>query len=365
MAPPDRRKRRHVLVGDVAVGGGAPVSVQSMTRTDLGDAKGTIAEIARLAEAGCEIIRVAYARHDMAASLAEVCRESPLPVVADVHFDWRLAKEAVESGCHKLRINPGNMDVSAELSGDVARLLVDRGVPVRVGVNSGSVRARGKEAGADERSMADALVETALEGCRLMEEMGVGDIVVSMKAPDVATTVAAYRRVAGECDYPLHVGVTAAGPPDIAATKSAIGIGALLLEGIGDTLRVSYTGAPIEEIEAGHAILEALDIRRRGPEIISCPTCGRTKVDLPRIVAQVRTRLAGYPSWLKVAVMGCVVNGPGEAAEADVGLASNPDSAAVFRSGERVRRVSEAEAVDALMAEVDAFVDGRGEEGGE
>ena len=368
MTPPERRKTRQVTVGGVGIGGGAPITVQSMTTTDLRDPDGTLHEIDRLADAGCEIVRVALERHDAAEALAEVCRHSRLPVVADVHFDWRLAFEAIEAGCHKLRINPGNMDASDDRLCEFARLAAERKVPVRVGVNSGSVRPRGSAAGTDTRSLVDALVETALDGCRRLEDAGLSDLVVSMKAPGVMTTVAAYRRFAGESDHPLHVGVTAAGPPETAAAKSAIGIGALLLDGIGDTLRVSYTGDPVEEIAAGFSILEALDIRRRSPEIISCPTCGRCKVDLMEIVRQVRSLIEGYPPDLKVAVMGCVVNGPGEAAEADVGLAAGPGTAVIFRSGERVRRVGEAEAIGALIEEIDrslaegsAGVEGGGE----
>jgi len=367
MDPPERRSTRSVTVGGIAIGGGSPITVQSMTTTDLRDPNGTLHEIERLADAGCEIVRVAFERHDDAGALAEVAKGSRLPVVADVHFDWRLAFEALEAGVHKLRVNPGNMDCTSSEIAEIAREAASRAVPVRVGVNSGSVRPRGKEAGSDLRPLLDALVETALEGCRMLEDGGLSDIVVSMKAADVATTVAAYRTVAAETDYPLHVGVTAAGPPGAAAAKSAIGIGALLLDGIGDTLRVSYTGDPVEEVRAGYAILEALEIRRRSPQIISCPTCGRCKVDLFSMVEEVRRRIESYPPGITVAVMGCVVNGPGEAAEADVGLAAGPGTAVIFRAGERVRRVGEAEAVDALIKEIDRIIaeEPPGAEGGE
>ncbi|HHV61616.1 MAG TPA: flavodoxin-dependent (E)-4-hydroxy-3-methylbut-2-enyl-diphosphate synthase [Firmicutes bacterium] len=348
-----RRKSRRVNVGTVQIGGDAPVSVQSMTKTDTRDVKATIEQIARLEEIGCDIVRVAVPDVEAAEALRLIRKATRVPLVADIHFDYRLALRALEAGVDKLRINPGNIGPRSGVE-EIAREAASRGVPIRVGVNAGSLDRRllDKYGG----RTADALAESAIESAKILEDAGFGDIVISLKASDPATTIDAYRLVAKACEYPLHVGLTEAGSPRSGTVKSAIVIGLLLAEGIGDTIRVSLTGDPVEEVRVGREILMTLGMRGREVEIISCPTCGRCKVDLRKVVREVEDKIPGilpnlrFP--LKVAIMGCEVNGPGEARDADIGLACGKGGGILFIKGEMVRRLNEDEFVDALVGEI-------------
>ncbi len=335
-------------VGPLVIGGGAPVSVQSMTKTAPEDVSGTARQVGRLAAAGAELVRLAVPDLAAAAAFAKVKKRSPVPLVADTHFDPRLALAALEAGADKVRVNPGNTR-SAGLK-DFARESARRKVPVRIGVNSGSVYHRkGKR-----RDLARDMVRAALSAAKRFEEWGQRSIVLSMKAPNVTDTVRAYRLASEKSDYPLHIGVTAAGPADLAAAKSHAALGALLVDGIGDTLRFSYTSDPAAEVGAGIALLRALGLRRDELELISCPTCGRCRVDLEKLVGQVRRALRDVKTPLSVAVMGCAVNGPGEARDADVGLAAAADGSLVlFAAGRRLGRIKKRPAaVRALVAEV-------------
>jgi (E)-4-hydroxy-3-methylbut-2-enyl-diphosphate synthase len=352
-----------VCVGDVVIGGDAPVSVQSMTTTHTEDAASTLAQIRELWALGCEIVRCAVPTRSSVDGFRAIAAESPIPVIADIHFDHRLALAALEAGADGVRVNPGNMRDRKGLR-EVYRRARDAGAKVRIGVNSGSIRPRdGLEVKEGEGGeLAELMVRAALDYCREAEAESLGNIVLSLKASDVPTTISAYRLAAGLCDYPFHVGVTAAGPPDVSLVKSAVGIGTLLAEGIGDTIRVSMTGPPQEEVRAGRAILEALELREpTGAEIISCPTCARCEIDLSELVAEVRARLAGKAGGLKVAVMGCIVNGPGEAAESDVGVAGGRDFGYVFVKGRKVRKAPAGELADALVEEIEKLTCSRGE----
>jgi (E)-4-hydroxy-3-methylbut-2-enyl-diphosphate synthase len=350
----ERRTTRQVHVGGVAIGGGAPIAVQSMTTTPTSDAKATLAQIERLAIAGCEIVRVAVPDDAAAAALGEIVRHSPVPVVADIHFKAALALRAIEAGVHKVRLNPGNIRTPDDVRA-VVRAAGSAGIPIRVGANSGSIlRGTERQAGTKRASLPELMVERVMDYVGLIEAEGFRDLVISLKASGVVETIAAYRLIAGRCDCPLHVGVTAAGTPRTGTIRSAVGIGALLAEGIGDTIRVSLTGDSVEEVRAARAILEALELRRFGPVVVACPTCARTKVDLVSIAQQVEDRLAGLDLPITVAVMGCEVNGPGEAADADVGIAAAGDGKGMlFRRGKPVRRVREAAFVDELLAEIE------------
>ena len=340
-----RNETKQIHVGGVAVGGGAPVSVQSMCSTPTSDAEATLAQIRRLAAAGCDIIRVAVPDAAAADAMVRICAESPLPVVADIHFDHRLALRCVEAGAAKIRINPGNIGGEAHVEA-VADACGARGVPIRIGVNAGSLEKRLLDSfGAPT---AEALVESAACHAALLERVGFTDICISLKASDVATTLAACRLASRRFPYPLHLGVTEAGTLLQGTVQSAMGIGAALLDGIGDTIRVSLTADPVEEVRAGIAILKAAGLRG-GPKLISCPTCGRTQIDLIAAAGEVERRLDGCGRDITVAVMGCVVNGPGEAREADYGLAGGKGEAVLFRKGAVVRKVPEAGMVDALM----------------
>lgn len=346
-----RRSSTQVNVGDVTLGGDAPVRVQSMTNTDTKDAEATLGQIAELAEAGCEIVRVAIPRADALDGFARVCESSPLPVIADIHFDHRLAIEATRLGSAKLRINPGNI-------GDTSRVdsVIDAagaaGIPIRIGVNAGSLAAEYHDL---DWPLPEKLAASAVAFCEHFESRGFTDIVVSAKASSVRTTIEAYRLLADRVPYPLHIGVTEAGTAFSGTVKTAVGLGVLLEQGIGDTLRVSLTAPPAEEARVAWEILAALDIRRRGPELVSCPTCGRCQVDLVPIASEVDRRLRKLDTPIKVAVMGCVVNGPGEARDADVGVAAGKGVGLVFRHGQPVRKVAEAEIIDALFEEIDAL----------
>jgi len=347
----DRRETRPVSVGGVAIGGGTPIAVQSMTNTDTRDAAATLTQIAALAQAGCEIVRVAIPHADALDGFSAICAASPLPVVADIHFDHRLAIEASQRGAAKLRINPGNIG-SLERVDAVLEAAGAAGIPVRIGVNAGSLAAQYEEM---DWELADKLVASAVAFCEHAESRGFTDLVVSAKASSVLTTVDAYRKLAGEVPYPLHIGVTEAGTLRSGTVKSAAGLGILLAEGIGDTLRVSLTADPTEEIRVAWDLLAALDIRRRGPEIVSCPTCGRCEVDLIPIAEEIERRLAGSRLPLKVAVMGCIVNGPGEARDADIGVAAGKGVGLVFVKGKPARKVPEGDIVNALMEEIAAL----------
>jgi len=332
------------MVRDVVVGGGAPVVVQAMTKVDPHDARAVARQADELYDLGARIVRVAVPDRRAAEALAEVVRRARAPIVADIHFAPGLALAAIAAGVHKVRVNPGNLRGGEDAVRAVARAASARGVPIRVGANSGSL-----PKGDLPADRGRALAEAVIAECRAFERVGFTDIVVSAKGNDVASTVAAGRALAHETDYPLHVGLTAAGPPSCARVKSAIGIGSLLADGIGDTIRVSYTGPPHEEVRAAYEILEAVGLERSGPEIVSCPTCGRCGTDLAATVESVREALAGLTAPITVAVMGCEVNGPGEAAGADVGLACFGGGGYLFAGGEKIRRVREDAMVAALV----------------
>jgi len=325
-----------------------------MTKTHTENVSATVRQIEELAAVGCEIVRCAVPNKRAARALAEIKRGSPIPVIADIHFDPELALRAIEAGLDGVRVNPATIRDEEGLKA-VFRQAAAAGIKVRVGLNSGSVRPRkGLQVQAGEPDLAALMVERGLASCELAEAEGCGALVLSFKASDVPTTVRAYRLAAQRCDYPFHVGVTAAGPPESSLVKSAVGIGALLAEGIGDTIRVSMTGPPHPEVEAAIKILEALELRPVcGPQIISCPTCGRCTIDLCSVVRQVGERLKGCDKNIKVAIMGCVVNGPGEAAEADVGIAGGKEFGYIFRMGEKCGKVPADKIVDALMAEIE------------
>lgn len=348
---------RRVQVGTVAVGGGAPVSVQSMTNTDTRDVEATLAQIRALAQAGADIVRVSVYDMDCAKAVRALVDGSPVPLVADIHFDHRLAIAAAENGISKLRINPGNIGGEQNVRA-LADCVKAHHIPVRIGVNSGSVEREilQKYGGPTPEGM----LESALGHARMLERCGFYDMVLSMKASNVPDTYAVYRLAAERCDYPLHVGVTEAGLPGEGTLKSAIGIGALLLAGIGDTIRVSLTGDPVPEVRAGLDILRAVGLRRDHISYISCPTCGRTCIDVGGIMARVQKELADVRAPLKVAVMGCVVNGPGEAREADVGVAGGRDGGALFVKGKAPRKV-QGDLAQALIDEVRAMLRAEGE----
>jgi (E)-4-hydroxy-3-methylbut-2-enyl-diphosphate synthase len=336
------------MVGDVPIGGGSPISVQSMTNTDTRDVAATLAQIGRLAEAGCEIARVAIPHADALEGFEQVCAASPLPVVADIHFDHRLAIEAARRGAAKLRINPGNIGAIERFEA-VLDAASAAGIPVRIGVNAGSLAAEYEPL---DWTLADKLVASAVAYCEHAESRGFTDLVVSTKASSVATTLEAYRKLADAVPYPLHLGVTEAGTLLRGAVRTSVGLGVLLEEGIGDTIRVSLTADPVEEVRVAYDILASLDIRRHGPELVSCPTCGRCEIDLIPIADEVARRLREISTPLKVAVMGCVVNGPGESRDADIGVAAGRGVGLIFAKGEVVRKVPEDRIVEALFEEI-------------
>jgi len=351
---PKRRRTRTVHLGGLAIGGDAPVRVQSMTNTDTRDAAATIAQINALAAAGCEIVRLAVLDDKAASALPEIKKHSPVPLVADIHFDHRLALAAAKAGIDGLRLNPGNIG-GEDAVDKVVRAAKERAIPIRIGVNSGSVE---KDLLARFGGPTpEAMVASALDHVRLLEERGFDQIKISLKSSSVLDTVAAYGLLAQQCDYPLHIGITEAGTPIRGAVKSGVGLGILLYQGLGDTLRVSLTGDPLLEMPVAWEILRALGIRARGPEIVSCPTCGRTEIDLAGLADAVEKRLLGVSRVFKVAVMGCVVNGPGEAREADIGIAGGRDCAVIFRKGEILRKVrGEANLIPEFMAELEKYL---------
>ncbi|MEV4492685.1 flavodoxin-dependent (E)-4-hydroxy-3-methylbut-2-enyl-diphosphate synthase [Micromonospora coxensis] len=355
-----RRASRQIMVGSVPVGGGAPVSVQSMTTTLTSDVNATLQQIAELTASGCQIVRVAVPSQDDVEALPAIARKSQIPVIADIHFQPKYVFAAIDAGCAAVRVNPGNIRQFDDKVKEIAKAAGDAGVPIRIGVNAGSLDKRllakyGK-------ATAEALVESALWECSLFEEHGFRDIKISVKHNDPVVMIRAYRQLAEQCDYPLHLGVTEAGPAFQGTIKSAVAFGALLAEGIGDTIRVSLSAPPVEEIKVGNQILESLGLRERGLEIVSCPSCGRAQVDVYKLAEEVTAGLEGLPVPLRVAVMGCVVNGPGEAREADLGVASGNGKGQIFVKGQVIKTVPEAQIVETLIEEALRLADEMGAE---
>jgi (E)-4-hydroxy-3-methylbut-2-enyl-diphosphate synthase len=353
-----RRQSRQIMVGSVPVGGGAPVSVQSMTTTLTADVNATLQQIAELTASGCQIVRVAVPSQDDVEALPAIAKKSQIPVIADIHFQPRYVFAAIDAGCAAVRVNPGNIRQFDDKVKEIAKAAGDANVPIRIGVNAGSLDKRllakyGK-------ATAEALVESALWECSLFEEHGFRDIKISVKHNDPVVMIRAYRQLAEQCDYPLHLGVTEAGPTFQGTIKSSVAFGALLAEGIGDTIRVSLSAPPVEEIKVGNAILESLGLRERGLEIVSCPSCGRAQVDVYTLAEQVTAALEGFPVPLRVAVMGCVVNGPGEAREADIGVASGNGKGQIFVKGQVVKTVPESIIVETLVEEALRLADEMG-----
>ncbi|MFI6849999.1 flavodoxin-dependent (E)-4-hydroxy-3-methylbut-2-enyl-diphosphate synthase [Kitasatospora sp. NBC_00085] len=344
-----RRFSRQIMVGNVPVGGDAPVSVQSMTTTVTADINATLQQIAELTASGCQIVRVACPSQDDADALPIIAKKSKIPVIADIHFQPKYVFAAIDAGCAAVRVNPGNIKAFDDKVGEIAKAARDAGVPIRIGVNAGSLDKRLLEKYG--RATPEALVESALWECSLFEEHDFRDIKISVKHNDPVVMINAYRQLAAACDYPLHLGVTEAGPAFQGTIKSAVAFGALLAEGIGDTIRVSLSAPPAEEIKVGNQILESLGLRERGLEIVSCPSCGRAQVDVYKLAEEVTAGLEGMEVPLRVAVMGCVVNGPGEAREADLGVASGNGKGQIFVKGEVIKTVPESKIVETLIEE--------------
>ncbi|AYY15554.1 flavodoxin-dependent (E)-4-hydroxy-3-methylbut-2-enyl-diphosphate synthase [Actinobacteria bacterium YIM 96077] len=351
------------MIGNVPVGGGAPVSVQSMTTTPTTDVDATLQEIAELTAAGCDIVRVAVPSQDDADALPAIAAKSQLPVVADIHFQPKYVFAAIEAGCAAVRVNPGNIKKFDDRVGEIARAARDAGVPIRIGVNAGSLDPR--MLAEHGQPSAEALVESALWECSLFEEHGFHDIKISVKHHDPLVMIEAYRGLAERCDYPLHLGVTEAGPPPQGTIKSTAAFAVLLAEGIGDTIRVSLSAPPVEEVKAGTQILQSLGLRPRSLEIVSCPSCGRAQVDVYKLTEEVNAAFEDFPVPLRVAVMGCVVNGPGEAREADIGVSSGNGKGQIFVRGEVVRTVPESKIVETLVEEALKLTDSESGAGGD
>ncbi len=352
-SPFRRRRSRRVMVGSVPIGGNAPIAVQSMTKTKTADVSATLEQIRRCADAGSDIMRVTVNDWEAAEAIKEIVQGSPVPIVADIHFNHIFALKAIEAGVAKVRINPGNIG-SRDRIKQVLTAAKERGIPIRIGVNSGSL-----EKDILEKygyPTAEALFESAMRHVEIAQDFGFDDIVISVKSTDVRLMIEAYRMIAERTDFPLHLGVTEAGTTRVGTIKSAVGIGTLLAEGIGDTIRVSLTDQPEEEIIVGKEILRSLGLAQRSVEIIACPTCGRIEVDLFSIVRQIEERVKGIRKPVKVALLGCVVNGPGEASEADIGIAAGRGVGILYRKGEVVRRVKEEEIVEAVVEEILNFV---------
>ncbi len=347
-----RKQTREISIGGVRIGGGAPIAVQSMTNTFTHDVAATVAQIHRLEAVGCELVRVAVPDQAAAKAIASIKKQISIPLIADVHFDYRLAMAAMKAGTDGLRINPGNIGGTRKVKA-VAREAKERGVPIRVGVNAGSLERDllKKYGGVTSRAM----VDSALRHVEWLRSYDFHDIKVSLKASDVLRTVEAYRLLSAQTDLPVHVGVTEAGSLYSGTVKSALGIGILLVEGIGDTIRVSLTRDPVDEVRVGYEILKALKIRQRGPEVVSCPTCGRCEIDLVNIVESVESALLTRTTPVQLAIMGCVVNGPGEAREADIGIAGGRGHGVLFKKGKVVRKVEEKRLVEVLLEEVEAY----------
>ncbi|PLX23331.1 MAG: 4-hydroxy-3-methylbut-2-en-1-yl diphosphate synthase [Ignavibacteria bacterium] len=348
-----RRSTRKMWVGDVPVGGDAPISVQTMTKTKTADVQGTLEQIRRAADEGCDIVRVTVNDKHAAAAMADIVKGSPIPIVSDIHFNHVFALEAIKAGVAKVRINPGNIG-SVERIHEVLGAAKERGIPIRIGVNSGSLEEDILEK--HGYPTAEALFESAMRHAEICEDFGFRDVIISVKSTDVRLMIEAYRTIAERTDYPLHLGVTEAGTSKVGTIKSAVGMGTLLAEGIGDTIRVSLTDEPYREVEVGKEILRSLGLASRNVEIIACPTCGRLEVDLFKITNELEERLAGIKKPVKIALLGCVVNGPGEASEADIGIAAGKGVGILYRKGEVVRRLKEDEIIDAVYEEAMNFV---------
>ena len=345
-----RKPTRKIRAGGIYIGGDAPITVQSMTNTDTRDAAATIEQIRRLEEAGCDIVRVAVPDGEAAEAVRTIKKAVSIPVVADIHFDYRLALECIKNGVDKIRLNPGNIG-SRDRVNKVVEAARAAGIPIRIGVNSGSVEKHILEK--YKGVTPEGMVESALGHAEILEDLGFEEIAFSIKASSVTQTIAAYRLMSQKSQYPLHIGVTEAGTLFRGTVKSSVGIGCLLSEGIGDTLRVSLTSDPVEEIKVGREILRALDIERGGIELVSCPTCGRCRIDLVSIADLLDKRLKGIKKDIKIAVMGCAVNGPGEAREADIGIAGGDGEALLFRKGEIIRKIPQDKIVEELLAEIE------------
>ena len=348
------RETRQISVGDVKVGGGAPISVQSMTITDTRDVQATVEEIKRLENAGCDIVRVAVPDMDAAKALGKIRKSINIPLVSDIHFDYKLALEAVRQGVDGMRLNPGNIGAKYRIQA-VVDAVKERNIPIRIGVNSGSLE---KDILKKHGSpTAEALVESALRHVRILEDFDFFDMKISVKSTDVGKMIRAYKLLSEQTQYPLHLGVTEAGTPKMGTIKSSIGIGSLLAEGIGDTIRVSLTGDPVNEVITGINILKSIGIRNKGIELISCPGCGRLEIDLMKLVNDVEKRVSGIelPRPVKVAILGCVVNGPGEASEADIGIAGGRGKGMLYKDGKLVRSFKEKDIVDELVKEIETF----------
>ncbi|MFE9427347.1 flavodoxin-dependent (E)-4-hydroxy-3-methylbut-2-enyl-diphosphate synthase [Kitasatospora sp. NPDC006697] len=357
-----RRVSRQIMVGNVPVGGDAPVSVQSMTTTLTSDVNATLQQIAQLTASGCQIVRVAVPSQDDADALPMIAKKSQIPVIADIHFQPKYVFAAIEAGCAAVRVNPGNIKAFDDKVGEIAKAASEAGTPIRIGVNAGSLDKRLLEKYG--KATPEALVESALWECSLFEEHGFRDIKISVKHNDPVVMINAYRQLAAACDYPLHLGVTEAGPAFQGTIKSAVAFGALLAEGIGDTIRVSLSAPPVEEVKVGIQILESLNLRQRGLEIVSCPSCGRAQVDVYKLAEEVTAGLEGMEVPLRVAVMGCVVNGPGEAREADLGVASGNGKGQIFVKGEVIKTVPESKIVETLIEEALKLAEEMQAEGG-
>lgn len=340
-----RRISKQVQVGNIKIGGDAPISVQSMTNTDTRDVKSTLKQIYNLAETGCEIIRLAVLNPDAAETIREIKKLSPLPIVSDIHFDYRLALKCIENGVDALRINPGNIGKEENVR-KVVSLAKANNIPIRIGINGGSLE---KDLETMQIPLAEKMVTSALRHIKILEDNDFDKIVISLKSSDVLTTIEAYRLMAQKVDYPLHVGITEAGTFTGGIIKSSVGIGTLLAEGIGDTIRVSLTDSPIEEVKAGYSILKALGLRKRGINFVSCPTCGRTQINLIELAKEVEKRLESLDKPLTIAVMGCAVNGPGEAKHADYGIAGGINEGYIFKKGEIIKRLPEEKLVDEFI----------------
>jgi (E)-4-hydroxy-3-methylbut-2-enyl-diphosphate synthase len=343
-----RRRSKPIRIGRVTVGGDAPIVVQSMTKTDTRDVRSTIDQIKELEDCGCELIRVAVPDMEAAEAISPIKKGVSISIIADIHFDYRLALMALVAGADGLRLNPGNISEPEKVK-KVAYAAKERGVPIRIGVNAGSL----PKAKNPKLSIAEQMVEAALEQIRLMESLDFDLIKVSLKAFDVPTTIEAYQNIAQKIPYPLHIGITEAGPPRTGIIRSTVGISTLLYKGIGDTIRVSLSAHPREEVIAGYEILKSLNLRQHGPILVSCPSCGRAEVDIVKLAQQVEEELLKIIKPIKVAVMGCVVNGPGEAKDADIGIACGKSRAVLFKKGEKVRTIKKTDFVAALMAEVE------------
>lgn len=349
-----RKITREVKIGNKKIGGNNPILVQSMTNTDTRDIEKTIEQIKRLEDYGCDIIRVAVPDMEAAEAIKEIKKNINIPLVADIHFDYRLAIKSIENGADKIRINPGNIGRQENIK-KVVEIAKEKGIPIRIGVNSGSLE---KEILHKYKGVtAEAVVESALKNVLILEKLGFYDIVISLKTTNVPLTIEAYKFASSKVDYPLHVGITEAGTIEAGTIKSAVGIGTLLYLGIGDTIRVSLTGDPVHEVRVGRQILRSLGLLKEGVEIISCPTCGRTKIDLINLAEEVEKRTKNIKKPLKVAVMGCVVNGPGEAKEADIGIAGGDGEGVIFKKGKVYKKVKEEELIEELMREIEKLLE--------